>query len=326
MKRREFIILLGGAAVAWPLAAHAQQPTMPVIGFLNGTSADAFAHARNGFIQGLKESSHIVGQNVAIEYRWAEGQYDRLPALAADLLRRQVAVLVVNNAAAPAAMAATATIPIVFASGADPVKSGLVVSLNRPSSNVTGVYFLIDALPTKNLHLLHELVPQASMVALLVNPNNAVAVGTELPSVQAAARALGLDLVVMKAAAERDIDAAFANVVQVRAGALIVASDSFIFGHRQQIISLAARHSIPTVYPWRDAPSGGGLLSYGTSLTDAYRLAGVYTGRILQGAKPADLPVQQSTKFELVINLKTARALGLNVPDKLLALADEVIE
>ena len=211
-------------------------------------------------------------------------------------------------------MAATATIPIVFASGADPVKSGLVVSLNRPSSNVTGVYFLIDALPTKNLHLLHELVPQTSTVALLVNPNNAVAVGTELPSVQAAARTLGLNLVVVKAAAERDIDAAFANVVHARAGALIIASDSFIFGHRQQIIALAARHSIPTAYPWREAPAAGGLVSYGTSLTDAYRLAGVYTGRILGGAKPADLPVQQSTKFELVINLKTAKALGLDSP------------
>ena len=285
---------------------------MPVIGFLNGTSADGFARARNGFIQGLKETSYIVGQNVAIEYRWAEGQYDRLPALAADLLRRQVAVLVVNNAAAPAAMAATATVPIVFASGADPVKSGLVVSLNRPSSNVTGVYFLIDALPTKNLHLLHELVPRTSTVALLVNPNNAVAVGTELPSVQAAARTLGLDLVVVKAAAERDLDAAFANVVHARAGALVIASDSFIFGHRQQIIALAGRHSIPTAYPWREAPAAGGLVSYGTSLTDAYRLAGVFTGRILRGAKPADLPVQQSTKFELVINLKTAKALGLD--------------
>src|SRR5262249_25490813 len=203
---------------------------MPVIGFLNGASADSFVHARNGFIQGLKETSYIVGQNVAIESRWAEGQYDRLPALAADLLRREVAVLVVNNAAAPAAMAATATIPIVFASGADPVKSGLVISLNRPSSNVTGVYFLIDALPTKNLHLLHELVPHTSTVALLVNPNNAVAIGTELPSVQAAASALGLNLVVVKAAAERDLDEAFTNFVHGRAGALIIASDSFIFG------------------------------------------------------------------------------------------------
>ena len=297
--RREFVTLVGGTALAWPLAARAQQSAMPVIGFLNGTSADGFARARNGFIQGLKETSYIVDQNVAIEYRWAEGQYDRLPALAADLLRRQVAVLVVNNAAAPAAMAATATIPIVFASGADPVKSGLVVSLNRPSSNVTGVYFLIDALPTKNLHLLHELVPRTSTVALLVNPNNAVAVGTELPSVQTAARTLGLDLVVVKAAAERDIDAAFADVVHARAGALVIASDSFIFGHRQQIIALAERHSIPTAYPWREAPAAGGLVSYGTSLTDAYRLAGVFTGRILGGAKPADLPVQQSTKFEL---------------------------
>ena len=324
--RREFITLLGGGAAVWPIAARAQQSAMPVIGFLNGTSADGFARARNGFIQGLKETSYIVDQNVAIEYRWAEGQYDRLPALAADLLRRQVAVLVVNNAAAPAAMAATATIPIVFASGADPVKSGLVVSLNRPSSNVTGVYFLIDALPTKNLHLLHELVPRTSTVALLVNPNNAVAVGTELPSVQTAARTLGLDLVVVKAAAERDIDAAFADVVHARAGALVIASDSFIFGHRQQIIALAERHSIPTAYPWREAPAAGGLVSYGTSLTDAYRLAGVFTGRILGGAKPADLPVQQSTKFELVINLKTAKALVLNVPATLLVLADEVIE
>ena len=326
MKRREFITLLGGAAASWPLAARAQQSGVPVIGFLNGASADSFVQARNGFIRGLKETSYIVGQNVAIEYRWAEGQYDRLPALAADLLRREVAVLVVNNAAAPAAMAATATIPIVFASGADPVKSGLVISLNRPSSNVTGVYFLIDALPTKNLHLLHELVPQTSTVALLVNPNNAVAIGTELPSVQAAASALGLDLVVVKGAAERDLDEAFTNIVHARAGALIIASDSFIFGHRQQIITLAAHHSIPAVYPWREAAAAGGLMSYGTSFTDAYRLAGVYTGRILKGAKPADLPVELSTKFELVINLRTAKALGLDVPDRLLALADEVIE
>jgi len=325
MKRREFITLLGGAAAAWPLAARAQQRAIPVIGFLNGGSADGYAHARDGFLQGLKESDYIVDQNVAIEYRWAEGEYDRLPALAADLLRRQVAVLVVNNAATPAAKAASAKIPIVFASGGDPVRSGLVTSLNRPSSNVTGLYFLIDALATKNLELLHQLVPTAKVVGGLKNPTNPN-VESEISGLQAAASSLGCELQFVNASSERDINTAFANVAQMRAGALIVASDSFFFARRQQLVALAARHLIPTVYPWREAVAAGGLIGYGTSVSGAYRQVGIYTGRILKGAKPADLPVQQSTKFELVINTTTAKALGLTIPDKLLALADEVIE
>jgi putative ABC transport system substrate-binding protein len=327
MHRRKVITLLGGAAAAWPVAARAQQPALPVIGYLSGQPAAEAEALLIAFRRGLNETGYVEHRNVGIEYRWAGGQYDRLPAFAADLVRRQVSVIVATGSSAPAlaAKAATATIPIVFATGGDPVKLGLVSSFNRPGSNVTGVSFLVNALGTKRLELLHELVPAATAIGYLVNPTNPNA-QSETSDVQAAARMLGLQLHVENASDDREIDAAFPRFVQQRVGALYVAGDAFFLARRDHLSALAARHALPASYSVRDNVVAGGLMSYGTSIIDAFRQAGVYAGRVLKGEKPADLPVMQPTKFEFVINLKTAKALGLDVPAKLLALTDEVIE
>jgi putative ABC transport system substrate-binding protein len=326
MGRREVIALLGSAA-AWPLAARAQQPAMPVIGFLSGVSPGPFAQRLAAFRQGLNETGTIDGQNVTIEYRWAEGQYDRLPALATDLVYRRVVVIVAyTDRAALAAKAATTTIPIVFLIGSDPIKLGLVASLARPGENITGAsWFGVDLEP-KQLSLLHELVPNAAVIALLVDLN-APSATSRVSQVQVAARALGLQLVVLNVRTPSDIDTAFASLVQERAGALVVGAGAFLVSRRDQIIALAARHAIPAIYGFREYSADGGLISYGNDIPDAFRRAGVYAGRILKGVeKPADLPVERATKFELVINLKTAKALGLEVPLHLQQLADEVIE
>jgi ABC-type uncharacterized transport system substrate-binding protein len=326
MRRREFITLLGGAAAAWSLAARAQQPAMPVIGYLNQGSPESDVSRLTGLRRGLSQTGYVEGRNLVIEYRWAGNQVDRLPALAVDLVQLRVAVIVVPGLLpALAAKAATISIPIVFGVGADPVRSGLVASLNRPGGNLTGFNALQIELGAKGLALLRELVPSITAIGLLENPNNPV---NELTTrdVLAAAPALGLKVQVLKAGTDRELDAAFVSLVQARTGALLVVGDAFFNNRIEQIVALAARHAIPTMYLFRDFAVAGGLISYGTSLIEVYRQVGLYAGRILKGEKPADLPVLQPTKFEFVINLKTARAIGVNISGDLLSLADEVIE
>jgi putative tryptophan/tyrosine transport system substrate-binding protein len=324
MQRRGFVTLLGGAAV-WPLVARAQS-ALPVIGFLNGASPKGYAQQLSAFLKGLSETGYVEGQNVAIEYRWAEGHYERLPALAADLVRREVSVIAATSTPANLiAKAATSTIPIVFTAGGDPVQLGLVASLNRPGGNVTGVANLNAEIVPKRVELAHLLVPSATIVGLLVNPG-ARNVETLTRDSRVAAAALGLQLHVLRASNEQEIDDAFTTFVQLRAGVLVIGPDVYLISQSEQLARLAIRHSVPVIFEFREFAAAGGLMSYGGSITDEYRLAGVYTGKILKGEKPADLPVQQSTKVELIVNLKTAKALGLNVPLSLLGRADEAIE
>jgi ABC-type uncharacterized transport system substrate-binding protein len=327
VRRREFMTLLGGAVIAWPLAARAQQAPMPVIGFLHSGSLEPNANRVAAFRKGLSEAGYVEGQNVAIEFRWAVDQNDRLPDLAADLIRRRVAVIATpgSTPASLAAKAATETIPIVFLIGGDPVALGLVASLNRPGGNATGVNLQLVELVPKQLGMLRELVPAANRFVALVNPNTAYT-DTVVKDLQASASGLGVPIEFLRAGTDREIDAAFANLVQKPGGALLVGPDAVFVSRRAQIVTLAARHALPAIYYVRDFAGIGGLMSYGPNLAHTYRQAGIYVGRVLKGEKPADLPVVQPTKFELVVNLNTARALGLTVPDRLLALADEVIE
>ena len=326
MKRREFITLLGGAAAAWPVVVRAQQPAMPVIGFLHSGSPTTYAHLVTAFRQGLKELDYVDGQNVTIEYRWAAGQYDRLPALASDLVQRRVSVIASTGpSSALAAKEATTMIPIVFSTGADPVTLGLVARLNRPGGNVTGIGVLTAVIASKRLGLLRELVPTAASIAVLLNPNNPTT-EAQRNDIQEAARSVAQQVHVLHAGSDAELDAAFVTYGRLRSGALLVNADPSFVNRRDHIVALAARHAIPAIYEQREFPVAGGLASYGTSLKDAYHQVGIYTGRVLKGEKPADLPVMQSTKFEFVINLKTAKALGVKIADNLLTLADEVIE
>jgi putative ABC transport system substrate-binding protein len=327
MRRRDFIKVITGSAVAWPLAARAQQPAMPVIGFLGPASPESFTDRVRAFRQGLSETGYVEGQNVAIEYRWAEGRNDRLPGLAADLVRRQASVIAAmgSTPAALVAKAATTTIPIIFEVGVDPVEAGLVASLARPGGNLTGVTTLNYELVPKRLALLHELVPTATVIGLLVNPTNPALADT-LERTSAGGRTLGLKLHILHASNARDFDTVFANLVQLQADGLVISSDSFFSSQSKQLAALTIGHALPTIYQYREFAAAGGLMSYGGSATDPTRLAGVYTGRTLKGEKPGDLPVQQATKVELIINLKTAKALDITVPLSLLGRADEVIE
>jgi putative ABC transport system substrate-binding protein len=324
--RRKFIAALGGATFAWPLAARAQQPTMPVIGFVNVASANGYAPLLSAFLKGLSETGYVDGRNVAIEYRWAEGRTDRLPAMVTDLVDRQVAVIAATTTpAALAAKAATKTLPIVFTTADDPVQLGLVASLNQPGGNVTGVTQTNLEMAAKRLQILHELAPTVSVVALLVNPGNPVA-AANIKELHAAARTLGLELHVLNASTERDLDGAFAKLIELRAGGLVIGGDPFFTSRIEQLAALTVRHAVPAIFQYREFTVAGGLLSYGTDATETYRIAGNYTGRVLKGDKPADLPVQQASKVELIINLKVAKALGITIPNTLIGRADEVIE
>jgi putative ABC transport system substrate-binding protein len=327
MRRREVLGVLSGVA-AWPLVSRAQAAAMPVIGFINSSSPELFVERLRGFRQGLKDEGYVEGENVAVDYRWAENQTDRLPALLTELVHRRVAVIAATGGSAPALMAkaATTTIPIVFGVGEDPVRNGLVASLSRPGGNMTGINFFSGEVISKRLELLRELVPGALRVAALLNPTNVVQNETVLPELQTAARSMGLQIQIFKASTSREIDQAFAALVSERPDALFVAPDPLFFGRRVQLSNLTARHSLPATFPVRDNAEAGGLMSYGTNISHAYRQVGVYVGRILKGAKPADMPVVQADKFELVINTQTARLLGITVSPSLLARADEVIE
>jgi putative tryptophan/tyrosine transport system substrate-binding protein len=327
MKRRDFIMLLGGAAATWPLAVRAQQPTMPVIGFVNFTSPQSYTRHLTAFLKGLGETGYVDGQNVTIEYRWAEGKSDRLPSFIADFVRRKVNVIAATTTpGALAAKASATTIPIVFETGDDPVRLGLVPSLNRPGGNLTGAAQSNIQVTPKRLQLLHELIPTASVMALLVNPANPALAEITTKEVQVAARTLGLELHVLNASTERDFDGVFAKLIELRVGGLVIGGDPFFTSRSKQLGALTVRHAVPAIYQYHEFAGDGGLLSYGADIADTYRLVGNYTGRILKGDKPADLPVQQNAKVELVINLKTAKALGINVPITLIGRADEVIE
>ena len=326
MKRRDFITLLGSGTVAWPLAAHAQQPAMPVVGFLCSRAPDEDPELLAAFRQGLQESEYVEGRNAKIEYRFANNRYDQLPALAADLVRRQVAVIVANGPAARAAKAATATIPIVFAAGFDPVEAGLVASPNRPGGNLTGVTILDVELGPKRLELLHELIPTTTIIAALVNPSDPARAEITSRTLQAAAHTLGLKLHVLHASTDGDFEAVFTDLTSLKADGLVIGGEPFFNSRSGQLGALTFRHAVPAIYQLREFAAAGGLVSYGANLSDAYRLTGIYTGRVLKGAKPADLAVQQSTKVELIINMKTAKALGISVPLPLSGRADEVIE
>jgi putative ABC transport system substrate-binding protein len=328
IRRREFIFTLGGAAAAWPLAARAQQPPIPVIGFLDSRSSDALTERLRGFRQGLRDTGYVEGENIMIVYRWAENQFDRLPVLAAELVRRQVAVIVTSGSPVVAleAKLASTTIPIVFLAGSDPVALGLVASLARPGGNLTGINFFALELEAKRLELLRELVPTATRIAVLINPANPVNVASTVRDVETAARAMALQVEFLRSSTSREIESAFATFARERPDAIFVANDGFFNSRRVQLVQQAAHYRVPAIYTGREYSEIGGLMSYGTNIADAYRQVGVYAGRILKGTKPADLPVEQSTKFELVINAQTARTLGLTVPPTLLARADEVID